>query len=450
MRIESMTATIEKKSWSEVKDAVYIFNPELVELVDEACPSGNFDVYHAKYPYGEMILENGRFIVPAEVSSNDRNSLETNKTCAHEFDVNEGVPVGILLKQSLELFFNLNGKIMPWAIFKPGSIFGLWKHLESSPSYHPIQLLSISSGARNLFMLPNIADLSQHRHLKRDFNLRLPPASNLVDQWSVFRQLARSPAADSSWQSEVIFFPTKWLATVMSDTAWRPVAQYFLEYGWKNTAYWRNHILYEYYLSALQDEKNMRSNPYLTDTASHLLSISSGASPAFEFATDDSVAPVSLLQNIYVSSYSLKKYHPTMLQPAYFASDLSNKSVYYSLQQPTTIRFSPKSRQIQNVLFEISELKHIMDVFTKQNSESIFSLSNTPLCNIGLKTHFKYYHSKVDRHGEIEPSSNILLPSDLDLNQFGSKNSQFASNGAFLRGCVEISSYKAPLEPDEE
>jgi len=51
------------------------------------------------------------------------------------------------------------------------------------------------------------------------------------------------------------------------------------------------------------------------------------------------------------------------MQPAHFYFENDKLPVYYSLQNPSTYAFSPKSRKLSSTLFEMRELAHIMRIF---------------------------------------------------------------------------------------
>lgn len=67
----------------------------------------------------------------------------------------------------------------------------------------------------------------------------------------------------------------------------------------------------------------------------------SGSLPAFIPAVDDSVAPVSGLQRVYLDDYALKKYAPTIMHLHHFTKK-DEFPVYYSFQVPTTMFFFTK------------------------------------------------------------------------------------------------------------
>ena len=70
-----------------------------------------------------------------------------------------------------------------------------------------------------------------------------------------------------------------------------------------------------------------------------------GSAVGFRPATDESLAPVKLIQEAYVERYGLKKYAPTIMIPHHFNMHSEKEPpVYYSLQLPTTMTFSPKGQ----------------------------------------------------------------------------------------------------------
>jgi len=435
-------AYIQKLTWNDVRENVTKVNPILANTIDALDPSDDYVLYKASYPYGSVIVENGVFHVPLPngdiVPLSD--PLVTNKIKMDFEYANGGLPPGVVLENSYELFINTESCILPILVTQPGSIMALWKELETGSHFHPIRMFNINSGARCIFMLPNISDLALHKNLKRDFNIRQPPPKNLLDQWEVFKTITRHPETRCNWATELLFFSGKWFDKIKKDAAWQPLLLMLLQNAWNSCAYERNRMFYDLTVSCAQANRNLKPNPYLTDTLKHLLMIGLGTGVGFGTATNNELAPIELLQKVYLESYGLRRYAPTLMHPVHFSIfDLSNP-VYYSLSLPTTLAFSPKSRKISSTLHDLSELKHILTVFFDEVRCSRLKIEDTVIGKLATHTNFDFFHNKYDRHGEIR-STREMVEGDLallhSLNQHDKK--EFAESGTFVRGCVRIS-----------
>src|SRR5690606_14338188 len=106
-------------------------------------------------------------------------------------------------------------------------------------------------------------------------------------------------------------------------------------------------------------------------------------------------------------SYGLRKYHPTIMQPSHFNLEVDKHPTYYSLQNPSTLIFSPKSRKISSTLFELRELEHIMRIFIDELSKDNELCTDTIINVIAKTVEFTYFHNKSDRHKIIKSSIDI-------------------------------------------
>ena len=104
----------------------------------------------------------------------------------------------------------------------------------------------------------------------------------------------------------------------------------------------------------------------------------------------------------------MKKYIPTIMRPCVYNFEKDKYPVYYSLQNPSTFAFSPKSRKISSTLFEIRELEHIMRIFTDEFANDKGICSDTIINKIAKGIEFKYFHNEMDRHKIVRSSKDIL------------------------------------------
>jgi hypothetical protein len=438
---DDVKGSTEKVTWNDIRLNVHAKNKNLAAIIDKIDPGETFHLYKVRYPFGATIVDKGTLQIPLIngdiVPIND--SRVDHKLQMDLAYAENGLPAGILTKNSYELFINSTHLPLPVLVANEGSTFALWKQLDTTPSFHPIKIFNVVAGARSLFMLPNIGDFMNHKNLKRDFNVSSQPPKTLKDQWNIFKGIAEHEQCD--WYVELILIPGKWIAKAKKEQAWHELYLHLLEYAWKSSGYERNQIFYEYALSIAQANNNLKPNPYLLDTVRHLLSITLGATPGFKPATDESMGPITLLQNAYIESYGMKKYTPTFIHPSHFnLHDSASDPVYYSFQNPTTISFSPRSRKLSNTLFDLRELRHILHEFLDEVRMNSIALEDTIVGIIPDRINFRYFHSKLDKHSEIE-SSKILNVVDSNFTAYCEKNisSHFAGNGAFIRGCVQIS-----------
>jgi hypothetical protein len=128
--------------------------------------------------------------------------------------------------------------------------------------------------------------------------------------------------------------------------------------------------------------------------------------------------------------------------PSYFRAVQDCEPVYYSLQYPSTHAFSPKSRTMSSVLFEMKELVHVLRVFCEELTKESSMCYGSILGEIPANVDFNFYHNKADGKGGIFNTSELFCS---DINFLTGKydelsqGARISSDGKFLRGCVRIS-----------
>jgi len=356
-------------------------------------------------------------------------------------------PLAMLLEKSLEYYIDLKklNFTIPWQIYSPGSFFPLARFLnnKTNRTYSPNGLLTVVSGTRSAFMLPKIGSSPNHLMLRRHYNnVRPKPPKDLSEHWQVFKDIVRSNHSENDWRSCVLYFSQKWVDKIQSDTEWATVKNHFLEMASHKFEYEKNQIYYNIAYSLIQNSNNLKSNPYLIDTACHLFALGAGAIPGYAPAIDNHCLPLDLLQRAFVERYGLKKYIPTIMQPQIFRfEDELIKPIYYSLNHPSTLSFSPKSRQDSSTIFEMDELMHIVNVFQRELSQENNILSDTVISQVAKMIEFNYFHNRSSTHDNIEDSETIIkFDNRFTHNQtkHSAPGSIFSSDAPFLRGCVAL------------
>lgn len=354
-------------------------------------------------------------------------------------------PLSMVLEKQIECFVDLKsrGLTIPSFIYKPGKIFPVTKTLNkhSKRIYAPYGLLSSTAGARSTFMLPNIGCTTNHVLLRRDFKIKASAPKNLYDHWHVFKEIVDSQVMETDWRCCVMYFSEKWIKSLNENKSWSCLKQYLHEIAWHQCSYEINRVYYDMIFSIIQDNRNLKPNPYLTDTAKHLFAIAAGAAPGYIPAVDNEALPLDIIQHAFVQSYGLKKYIPTILHPAHYDFEQDNYPIYYSLQNPSTSVFSPKSREISSTLSEMRELEHIVNIFSSELAKDNGMCAVGSIMNkIAKQVKFSYYHNKSDSHNIIRSSSDLLELDERFISGHKSLKATFASDAPFVRGCIRVGS----------
>lgn len=437
-----------KTSWAGVRERVAKVEPKFAAIVDELSPDDSFALYLAYYPYGALEADTESTLLP---NINGGHYRLTGKNTPKEIRSNLGYgkdssPLGMVLEKQLELFIDnkQEGVTIPWLIYTPGKIFPFARILSSKSKrvYAPNGLLSSTAGVRSTFLLPNIGCATNHVNLQRDFNIHSSPPKTLYEHWHVFKDIINSPITNSDWRCCVLYFSQKWIDQIHSNKLWTDLKQYLHELAWSQYEHERNRIYYDIAFSMMKKKRNLKPNPYIADTARHLFTTAMGAAPGYAPAINDDALPVAAIQQAYEQSYGLKKYLPTIMQPVHFIFENQPDPVYYSLQNPSTHVFSPKSREVSSTLTEMRELQHIMRTFIHELTTEEVVCSDTVIGEIAKNINFNYFHNKHDCHRIIKPSSEIATKDK----RFSSSNDRpyhtqavYAADSPFVRGCISIS-----------
>lgn len=428
-------------TWGEARSLVKEVNSLLAEVIDEINPPSNYYLYKVSYPFGAIIVKNGLFHLPYKGKTIPvHNIAEIGDLEGEELVYPDcSLPTGIVLKNSFEVYIDTPKNTIPVITAGPGSKLALWRQLDSCHSFHPVNIFSVVAGARNLFMAPNISNAKYHKNLRRDCGVRQQAPQQLLDQQPIFKEIAEK--CQSKWSVELLLIPNYWLEKAKYDKDWQRLKLLLLDDAWTTSSYERNQIFFDFALSSIQASNNLKPNPYLLDTLKHLLAITLGALPAFTPLTDESQGPIRLIQEVYRDSYGLKDYNPTLFAPSHLdiTSGQEPSILYYSLQYPTTLSFSPRSRKPNNTLSDLHELKFLMDHFLSALKSGQSHLEQTVVSSLTSLIEYNYFHNKPDRDNEIT-LADFMVKEDPRLIRSLSRNSnnQFASNGAFNRGCVQI------------
>ena len=436
-----------KVYWEDIREHIGKIDPIFVTLVDDISPDHTFPAYLVYFPYAALIGDEQGPIMPKQEGGAYRLSdADAPKDVVKHLGYgNDGSPFGMVLDKNIELFIDLkeDGIIIPWVIYSPGAFFSYARNLSQKNDriYAPNGVLSAISGARSVFMLPNIGSAVNHSRLQRDFNIQSVPAKSMYEHWQIFKEIFNSKETIEEWCSCVLYFSEKWMDKLHADKAWFALKVYLHDLAWEEFQYERNRFYYEIAFSVIQKKKNLKSNPYLIDTARQLFAIALGAAPGYAPVINDQLLPLETMQSAFAHIYSLKKYLPTIMGPSHFNFETDAYPIYYSLQHPSTHSFSPSTRKDSSTLLEMRELARIMQAFVEILAKGSSMCFGTIINTIAHDMEFKYYHNEVDKHLVINPSKEIIKY-DNRFSYITNKNNvtteSVATDAQFLRGCIAM------------
>jgi len=435
------TPRLQEICWENIRDDIKSINPKLYHIIDKINPNKNYPLFKATYAYGDEIINKGHLYLPHEKLLYPLNASQFSSRIKELLGYNLGTnPVSLVLKNSIEIFTAIeNRTVSLYGLVTPGKVFSTSRILSQTVSYSPPFLWDMTAGARSIFMLPKISDAYSNEKLRKEFGMSIIPPKGLHDHWKIFKELAQHEKFESPWFAEMLFFSKKWF-THLNDPAWKDFHLYLFQSAWNNTEFWRNQFVWDLVFCLVKKNINIRPNPYIADTVKHLLSIAAGATSGFAPAIDDSSCPCKKLQEIYSTVYSLKDYQPIIMEPYTLALYQQSRPVYYSLEYPNTMEFSPKSKKISNKITDLIEIKYLLDKYFAEICKGQLNIQGTPFQDLINGVVFDYFHANLDAYDGIKESSE-MPKGDPNLKSIyaSNKNKSFPKNSTFLRGCIRIS-----------
>ncbi len=442
-----------KTHWANVRKRVKAVNPEFAALVDEISPPKSMHLYLAYYDYGKLKGDiQSAFLPTADGSSYYRlKKGETSQALLDDFEycITGSVPFGLLLEKKMELFIDLPqlNLTMPYIIYKPGDFFPVSQILNSNSKkrYAPNGLLSCSSGLHSAFMLPKIGCESTHQYLRAKYKIQPPAPHSMYKHSEVFSALMQSPVNESTWRSCMLYFPKAWFEKMKNDPAWMKIKLYILNKGWSDNDYHRTRFQYETIFSAIEKTGQITPDPFLADVMQHLLGIAMGDEVGYVPSTNEEGLPLHTLQKMYVETYKLNKYYPTIFEPSYFDLDKDTLPIYDSLQYPSTMVFSQPTVEERRMIGKLYELEYIVTRYRDGILKSRIC-ENTIMKKALESIEFHFFHNRAGEKHNWTLNPSLMPEFDERLlkenHAHYDKKATFAQDAPFVRGCISISKKK--------
>lgn len=437
-----------KVTWQEIRSSLYEVEPRFTEIVDELNPDKDCCLYVLSFPYGAMIGDDISQFIPYDNGdgfyrlSSENAPADIIKNLGYGKD---SAPLGMVLSKSIEFFVDLPDKelTLPIRIAGPGEFYNFSRILSinnNKKPFAPNGLLKATAGARTVFSLPYLTCNNSFNRLEAAIGTLNKYPSSQYDHFELFKLITNNQNLTTKWRMKLIYFAQKWIDNILNNEKWFKLRSYIYQLAWKSSDYKRNQYYYDISYSIMQEKSNTRSNPYINDTARHLLDIAIGAFPGLAPLVNDELLPLKTIQHALTYSYGLKKYIPTIIGPEYF-DYLIEKPVYYTLQYPITRSFSPKTKNSISMLNHLDDLKKSMDRFLIMIKSKDSMWYGTILQEAATATKFEYIH--VNANNNLKPKA----PEEVIQNDYRfqaveenciKNNISPSVDANFFRGCVSL------------
>ena len=447
IKTTAMFNGIEKIYWSDIQAQVRQVEPEFASKVDLIAPGKDHPLYILSFPYGSLIGDDvSQFIPCGDTEFYRLSSPEAPEDIQKNLGYGkDSAPLGMVLEKSIEFFVDLPKKqlTLPVRIIRPGEFSNFTRILSLQSNtlpYAPNGLLKASSGARTVFSLPYLSCNASFSRLEREIGTLTKFPASQYDHCQLFSEIVNSNNPLNNWQMKMLYFSESWINSLLHDKNWVDIKSYLFQLAWQSTEYKRNQYYFDISFSLMREKGNCRANPYLNDTARHILDIIIGAFPGLCPTIDETLLPLKTIQHVLSYSYGLKKYLPTIIAPQNYKFD-DGFPVYYSLNYPTTRSFAPKTKNTNSTIDNLDELKKILERFVSQIIKEGTMWRGTILEDRLKRTKIHYIHNSI-RQG-LSITSPLETVSQDKRFMFTSpncvkENTEPSIDANFFRGCVRV------------
>lgn len=405
-------------SWDRVKADIAKANMPLFEVLQTIDGIQNLFFTVLEYKYGQTIADEDYFYLP-----NSGGNFPS-------------VPFSMVLDKNLEMFIEFKGKSSAYKIYTEGDFLSVSSLCASSNNHHPSDILQISSGARNAFLLCPIADIKPHSNLEKYFNAVIPKPEDIESHFLTFKSIC--DAANCSWRSKLLIFPNE-VVRLLKENKLPALLSLIMKFDSNQTEYYANTPFYNYlmtYIKANDDE--ISQNVFINDVLNQLISIGVGQIPGYSLAVNDDLLPLDFISQIYSKIYK-SKYTPFIMVPTHL-NKKNNHPVFYSILKEE-MAFRPSSFSNKTQRCEL-----IYNTY-KQYANQISNLGHfkgTPFYEAATQLHLTLFNEKkVQVHQELFkiPRETIF---DYDsrfievTEKTGYTKNNFPAKTNFLLGCFGI------------
>lgn len=431
MQTQENSRHYEIVTWRDVAKQIRAINSELADAIDEIDPPASWKIVKVRYAFGDELLQKGELFVPHKGGKLlGINDPDFNPELCSLLNY-QSMPVGLTLQATMELFISHSDKIYPYNITYPGRVFALWGGLDTDISAFHGKIWNMTAGCRSLFFLPKITDKIALKRISREFGVDFKIPRSLWEQYYLLKKI--SAFQDDPWYLETIFFDKNWIR--IEGKKQQKLRYFLLNSGWKSTSILRDNVIFDFVYSSAQMEKNIRIDPYLADTIKHLYALGRGAYPGFVFSDSDLCAPISFFQQVFNEIYDLE-YSPTLMNLGYLYPGIST-SLFYSLQLPTLLQFSPKSREnstnIDALYYIQSSMKRLENYILNEGLQ----LKGQEIYKWAKHIKYSYFHPHSSNDHAIQSITALMKQEPILQTDELKYKKQFCETNIFMRGLIK-------------
>jgi hypothetical protein len=407
-------------AWDDIKHHVSKLNKKFYELIENDPLLRPDKLSIVSYDYGSQVGDEAFFYYPNQ-----------QKTPI--------MPFCMVYENNFEMYMQIHAKTSPWKIYKPGQVFPYTKFLTHNQLHEPSDMLKMTAGTRNSFLLMNqFSDKKKHTLLQKKYHLRCPPPMNFLEQFFVFKEII--DCIKPTWKARLLIFPSAWEKIAYQSPAFLDYLNSVItnEYLFK-----QNVLLYDHLINNLYAFHKITSNSFIKEVLRQLFFVACGDQLAYLPTSNETNAPIALLREAYIETFKSDTI-PIFMVPHKLSPFHSEERVYYSLNKEDLL-FKPN--QISNLNKLSTQIIQALECLCKKIHDSRLA-QNTIFYQCTNNIDVQMIHRWNIKHGKVPPDNPPFFYKDPYLMGEAMKYPQleFPSNSLFLSGCFSIG-YKTHYDP---
>ena len=441
-----MDYTLDIVHWRDIKDKMFRLNADIAQEIDalpnaESAELASMPFVRARLPFGAAIEKKSRFwcYYKNKPMPFDSDVIPAKFKALLDYPW-KGIPVGMVMHNTLEWYVDLPSHTIPIKTIKPGTMMSLYSIFEPAVSHVMYGGYSSAAGCRSLLMLPKVSHKQYNERLAKAFEIHeyLCP-KNLSEQWGLFQEICTSKNFDDPWYCEIILFSRQLLEHLRNRFHFR---HKLMSQIWDFSAFSRNYVMYDLLWNEFAQTlpKSTRNTPFILETAKHVIKAAMRVVPCYAPATNNLVAPIHSLTKAFLDVYRIRYYLPIFMQPEMYNG---RAPVYYSLHKHTFFHPIPDRTNANRTINEMTTIQQLVTDFAEAVNNNAFNidLTDTVLYQTLQEVSFDFFH----------PQGGSTLRTDIDsipkddkrfmkiINEFNiQKELSFPDHSIFFNGCIRI------------
>jgi hypothetical protein len=435
--------TLMVKTWKQVRSRVMGVNEFVASEIDKIPGVENFKVISVRYPFGAKVIDRGEFhlcIDGKDVPFNsDRVPFEIREILNYKW---EGMPFGIVMHNSTESFIDHTDQIVPFRLKVPGNTFALLSIFEN-PHFIP-SLRSEVAGCRSLLALPKLSEKrgldALRQHLDVDFN----DPKEYSDHWQLFKAVENAPTSEEHWYAELFYFSHEFMQNLGTENTFR---EKLISFAWKFNSFSVNLKTYEFLWSVVVNKlrnenvmaKGVLQDPFIIQTAKHIIKIACGEGPGYIPATTNLSGPIENLTRELIDTYKIRNKMPVFMRLADLYDGQS--SVYYTLSNHTFLHDMPLLSYKRQTVVDMTRIYKVVEAFRNfiLNNEGEHALESTLLYKTLASTEITFFHPKGEAPLNNKVEALVREDARFDYHPFYvDKKYEFPASSIFFHGCIRV------------